>query len=322
MDRIFRNTPEFKPTIEAAAERLNISATAVEKDYWVSEVLRVLAARHHGDFVFKGGTSLSKAFHIVDRFSEDVDILILNGGASRGVADRLMKQMGRVAAEGVGGTAKSVGTSETGRHRSYQVVYPTDSNPTALINTSVLLEMGVRGGPHPHEAAPIGCLLGDLLMDAGTDLSEFADLQPFEVQTLHPARTLLEKLILVHQLDTKIGGNSVSPINQRIGRHFYDIYELLADARVLDFLSDHGRVNEVIESVASVNRTYFDGIESEEVRPFGGFATCQVFELNSDASQRLQLAYEETMPELYFGRDPLPSWKDICGRVTEKRNLL
>ncbi|HUZ42581.1 MAG TPA: hypothetical protein VMU68_14460 [Acidimicrobiales bacterium] len=81
-------------------------------------------------------------------------------------------------------------------------------------------------------------------------------------------------------------------------------------------------MNEVIESVASVNRTYFDGIESEEVRPFGGFATCQVFELNSDASQRLQLAYEETMPELYFGRDPLPSWKDICGRVTEKRNLL
>jgi len=102
MSRIFRHTPEFKPTIEAAAERLNISATAIEKDYWVSEVLRVLAARHHGNFLFKGGTSLSKAFQIVDRFSEDVDILIFNGGASRGVSDRLMKQMGRVAAEGVG----------------------------------------------------------------------------------------------------------------------------------------------------------------------------------------------------------------------------
>jgi hypothetical protein len=90
----------------------------------------------------------------------------------------------------------------------------------------------------------------------------------------------------------------------------------------LEFLSDRGRVNEVIESVASINRTYFDGVESEQVRPFGGFATCQVFEFNSDSSRRLQLAYEETMPELYFGKDPLPSWKDICERVTEKRNLL
>jgi len=53
----FRDTDEFGPTLTAAAERLGISATAIEKDYWVSEILRVLARRYGDDFIFKGGTS-------------------------------------------------------------------------------------------------------------------------------------------------------------------------------------------------------------------------------------------------------------------------
>jgi hypothetical protein len=56
---LFRDSEEFGPTLVAAAERLGISATAVEKDYWVSEVLRVLARNFAGDFIFKGGASLS-----------------------------------------------------------------------------------------------------------------------------------------------------------------------------------------------------------------------------------------------------------------------
>jgi len=58
----FTDLAEFGPTLDAAAERLGISPTAVEKDYWVSEVLRVLSRDFDGDFVFKGGTSLSKGY--------------------------------------------------------------------------------------------------------------------------------------------------------------------------------------------------------------------------------------------------------------------
>jgi hypothetical protein len=56
---LFRDSEEFGPTLDAAAERLGISATAVEKDHWVSEVLRVLARDFGGDFISKGGTSLN-----------------------------------------------------------------------------------------------------------------------------------------------------------------------------------------------------------------------------------------------------------------------
>ena len=56
----FRESDEFGPTLDVVAEHLDIGATAVEKDYWVSEVLRVLVANVPDDFIFKGGTSLSK----------------------------------------------------------------------------------------------------------------------------------------------------------------------------------------------------------------------------------------------------------------------
>ena len=172
----FADLGEFGPTLDAAAERLGISPTAVEKDYWVSQVLRVLGRDFDGDFIFKGGTSLSKGYRLVERFSEDIDVLVLPGERSRGATDRLMKAMAEAAATGVGGSATGVGGSETGRHRSYEIAYAATREPTALIRTSVLLEMGVRGGPHPHTPVPISSLLGDVLEAAGTDLGEFDDL--------------------------------------------------------------------------------------------------------------------------------------------------
>ena len=79
----FRDLVEFGPTLDAAAERIGISPTAVEKDYWVSEVLRVLARDFGAAFIFKGGTSLSKGCRIVERFSEDIDVLVLPAGRGR-----------------------------------------------------------------------------------------------------------------------------------------------------------------------------------------------------------------------------------------------
>ena len=170
----FADLDEFGPTLDAAAERLGISPTAVEKDYWVSQVLHQLDSDFKGNFNFKGGTSLSKAYRLVERFSEDIDILVLPGTRGRGATDKLMKAIADAAARDIGGTATGVGGSETGRHRSCEITYPATRNSTSLIRTSVLLEMSTRGGPHPHSSVSINSLLGDTLADAGTDLDESA----------------------------------------------------------------------------------------------------------------------------------------------------
>jgi hypothetical protein len=317
----FRNCNEFGPTLDIVAERLDISATAVEKDYWVSEVLRTLVATFPDDFIFKGGTSLSKAYGIIERFSEDIDVLVLPGQRGRGAVDKLMKAMGDAAATGLGGEASRAG-AETGRHRAYTVTYPATREPTALVATSVLLEMGVRGGAHPHEPVAIGSLLGDALDAAGTDLDEYEDLAPFDVPVLHPARTLLEKLVHVHELGLRLTAAEGLQPEQRSGRHFYDVHELLGHERVVALLEDRAQTVAVIENIDEITQRFFGGAAGVSVRPEGGFATSPAFDPATSASARCKAAYQATMPELYFGGAPLPTWGAICQRVVDCATLL
>ncbi len=81
-------------------------------------------------------------------------------------------------------------------------------------------------------------------------------------------------------------------------------------------------MHEVMSSVEETTRTYFSGGDGTELRPPGGFGTSPAFDPKSDISLRLRAAYEATMPELYFGAEPLPTWNAICGRVAEMRELL
>jgi len=318
----FRDSTEFGPTLDVVAERLDISASAVEKDYWVSEVLRVLVAHFPDDFIFKGGTSLSKAYGIVERFSEDIDVLVLPGDRGRAKVDTLMKAMGEAAAAGVNGMATGVGGAESGRHRSFIVGYPATRERTALIATSVLLEMGVRGGAHPHERVAIGTMLGDALDAAGTDLGDYEDLIPFDVPVLHPARTLLEKLVHIHELALRLTASEDAQPELRSGRHFFDVHELLGDERVLSLLQDRDQTLEVMGGIDEITQRFFGGAVGVSARPDGGFATSPAFDSATSASGRCRAAYEATMPELYFGSNPLPTWEEICQRVANRATLL
>ncbi len=68
------NHPSFKDLIEITASEMGINASLIEKDYWIMNVLHHLSRLF--EFQMKGGTSLSKGFKIIDRFSEDIDIQI------------------------------------------------------------------------------------------------------------------------------------------------------------------------------------------------------------------------------------------------------
>ena len=318
----FRDNDTFDATIDAAAERLGISATAIEKDYWVSEVLRSLVAGFPADFVFKGGTSLSKAYRLVERFSEDVDVLVLPGDRGRGATGKLMKAMADNAALFVGGQARPVGGAETGRHRSSDIGYPTSRPATALLRTAVLLEMGIRGGDQPHEQRPIGSLLGDVLAQAGTDIEAFDDLRPFDVAVLHPVRTLLEKLVLVDGLAARIEAEPDTVIAARTGRHFYDLFRLLGSDIVTGRLGDRDETAAVVADITAVSQRWFPEHDRPEGRPAAGFAASPASDTGTGASARFKHSYETTMPELYFGTTPLPDWEQICRRVHDHADLL
>ena len=153
-------------------------------------------------------------------------------------------------------------------------------------------------------------------------MAEFADLEPFEVLVLHPGRTLLEKLVHIHELAQELAGDPARKPDGRSGRHFYDVFQLLGDDRVRDLLADREQVGHVLNNIREITRQHFDTSGDIDLRPPSGFATTQAFDVTTDVSQRLRASYDATMPELYFGSAALPAWDEICDRIADHRELL
>ncbi len=307
---IYRGRRDFAATIDAVAERLGVSSAIVEKDYWVTQALRVLARDFSGDFIFKGGTSLSKGYGLIERFSEDVDILIIQRD-SKNATHTLMKQMADAVETELGGPV-IVESSTTGIHRNARVMYPARKEQGGL-QPGVLLEAGVRGGPQPCERLSIGCLIGSSLGDASTT---YEDLRPFDVDVLHPGRTLMEKLSLLH---SRIGVDAEAAGVLRYVRHYYDVHQLLGDDRVLEVLRDRAEFERILESMRQVNDQWYGGAE---VRPATGWATSAAFDTGGPHYENLRAEYDATMAELYLGRQAPPALDVIYARIAELADLL
>jgi|SRR5882757_1587465 len=74
----FHQSPEFADALQAAAGHFKMRSIFIEKDYWVTYVLKNLSQSPHAtEVVFKGGTSLSKAYNCIERFSEDIDLALI-----------------------------------------------------------------------------------------------------------------------------------------------------------------------------------------------------------------------------------------------------
>jgi predicted nucleotidyltransferase component of viral defense system len=71
---------DFAAFVTVAAAENDLAETFIEKDYWITEILRVVAETLPGRAIFKGGTSLSKGWGLLDRFSEDIDLFRRSGG--------------------------------------------------------------------------------------------------------------------------------------------------------------------------------------------------------------------------------------------------
>ena len=94
--RLHENPDDFKNLIRAASQNLKIREVYVEKDYWLTFLLYRLAQLSTSkDVVFKGGTSLSKGYKLIRRFSEDVDLAVLRGSKTNSQIERLIKQVSK-----------------------------------------------------------------------------------------------------------------------------------------------------------------------------------------------------------------------------------
>ena len=209
----------FRKIIISASEQLGIVPQMVEKDYYVTMILRLLSDSYN-NVVFKGGTSLSKAYNIISRFSEDIDVTFTEhiGGSRR-------KKLKNDVILGISRTMSVpiANWSETQSDRdvnSYVFDYESLFSPDAKISGGVKLETALGSHAFPVVEMKIENYINTYLSEAGeVDLIEKFVLNPFEMKVQSLERTFIDKIFAL--CDYYLQGKS-----RRLSRHLYDIFKI------------------------------------------------------------------------------------------------
>lgn len=308
--RLRESPDEFEALRDTTSERLGVDRRAVEKDYWATEVLRSVCSHDHDldGVVFKGGTSLSKAFHMIERFSEDVDLLVVTT-----VTGNLLKRTLRAVADQVS-TDLGLEHEREAEGRGYvnaRFAYPT-ANAVPFLTSGVLLELGSRGGPTPNEIRAIGSLMSDTASEIDpTALREFADLAPFDVTVLAPERTLAEKLAFLHHRATVGDVDAL----RRGARHLYDVSQVLGAERVQQALAKRQMAELMIDIDARSEAAGW----SFTPRPEAGFASSPAFDPSPEIRDAFEAGFAE-LRELVWG--DLPSVDDAIDGIRSRADYL
>lgn len=246
---------EFKNLILLTANEFKLNATFVEKDYWITLVLSRLAkSKYLNESVFKGGTSLSKGYNLIDRFSEDIDIAIINDMGKTGneiktiirsIEKEITIDLTELQIDGV--------TSKGSRFRKSVFEYVTTEKGN--INNKLIIEINSFANPFPYQKLTIQSMVFDFLIQTGNEEHiEQYNLQPIQVNVLSKEQTLLEKMVSLIRISFK--GGTVESISEKI-RHFYDLYYLMKNAECIEFVASDVFKNQ-FDSILQHDRAMFE----------------------------------------------------------------
>jgi hypothetical protein len=263
MDKLARLPAEDRRDIfSEAAARLGIRPTIIEKDFWVCVALKFLfqKSRFGKSLVFKGGTSLSKAHGLIERFSEDIDLVLdwkvigfgsglrdpMQEFTSKGKQDQFNKEINRLAADYIAKTLcpeledllrqENVGLSA--------IVDPDDPHtvkiryPAAFAETYIRPEVRLEIGPLASWVPSATHVIRPYAFDAVPEVFE----DPVcEVVAIAAERTFWEKATILHQ-----EAHRKSQIPQRYSRHYYDLYKLAVSPVRASALADTKLLQDVV----------------------------------------------------------------------------
>lgn len=221
------NRELFRDVILLTSQKQEVSEDIVEKDYYVTMILRKLATIEY-PVVFKGGTSLSKAFRVIDRFSEDIDITFTeNLGEAR--RKKLKYSILQPIAEDLGLEIRNFKFIESDKNLNHYDFYYESVVGDRVINAIppyVKLETSLMSYAFPTEEKDLGNYILDALGEEEKELLKTYDLEPFPMRVQSLNRTLIDKMFAVCDYFMQNRAH-------RNARHLYDIYKL-AEHIVID----------------------------------------------------------------------------------------
>jgi len=230
--------PEWRQLLEIVAASMDRDVGLVEKDYWVTHSLWALLEQGF-ELWFKGGTSLSKGFGLIERFSEDIDIRIDAGRVAgltdpklswknekRGIQERdhwFNALTGAIRVPGCTVHRNPAGSDPRARSAWLEVTYPAQAAGSlpAAMRPFVLLEAG-RARVVPFVERDLSAWVHDWLSRAG-QLSDYRDNRPQGLRCVHPWVTCLEKLDAIARRFPRADADAASFV-----RHYEDAAHILA----------------------------------------------------------------------------------------------
>lgn len=235
------------------------SVKAIEKDWWVTLVLKALfQSAYANHLVFKGGTSLSKGYKLINRFSEDIDLALgceafgmhyeenpttsyISRLRRKGFAfatttliEELSKQF---KALGIPGTMLRIEFEPSPPNQTpadpitIYVKYKSLYEPNKYIADQVKIELSVRSRSIPFTTRSVQSLLTEFFPN------KVYEEVPFELAIVEPRKTFLEKAFLLHEEFSKADKDQIRI--ERMSRHLYDLVAMMRDNVLKDALNDH-----------------------------------------------------------------------------------
>lgn len=217
---LHKNKESFKDIIEQVSNEIGRTPAVVEKDYYVTMILKLLSEQLD-NCVFKGGTSLSKGFRAIDRFSEDIDITF-----NEHIGESRRKKLKNVVLKGISeelempiGNWDSIQSDRdyNAYHFAYESVFGLEDD---RLLQYVKLETALGSYSFPTQVKEIRNYVGDYLCDKGkANIAEQFGLNMFSMKLQALERTYIDKVFAL--CDYYMEGKS-----KRYSRHLYDIYKL------------------------------------------------------------------------------------------------
>lgn len=232
------NQPLFAEAITATAQHFNIQEIYVEKDYWITVALyKIFHAPIGQEVVFKGGTALSKAHHLVERFSEDIDLVVFrNQNDSNNQLKNKLKAISDVIEEALPNIEVEGVTNKKGmiRKTAHKYLKAGVKGSFGQIRDFIVLESSWLGNTEPYVIKTIDCYITQMMQAKGQQqLIERYNMLPFKVQALSAERSICEKIMSLVRFSQS--ENPIEDLRNKI-RHIYDLHMMLKKPELSAFL--------------------------------------------------------------------------------------
>ena len=303
----------------------NLPVESIEKDLWVTQVLHALFSLPVSDkLIFKGGTSLSKAWGLIDRFSEDIDLAIdpvflgkpegdptkkqikkLRKASSLYVAEELAEML-RARFEEVGlsdwltveAQPNGEGDNTYPEPRQLYVHYRSAfGDHKGYLRSDIVLEISARSLMEPVAEVEVSSLLSKHL--------PIRDVAPVPVVTAVAGKTMVEKMFLLHEMFS-IEGHGMRA--ERKSRHLYDLYKMMSRPFAEEAIAD----SELWESIRH-HREIYTSVSGMDYTP--DVRERLVLVPREDIIDVWKTDYEQMMGSMIYGEKP--SWDELMQAMKE-----